>query len=130
MRIKNITVAFLALTLLALSAMSVAQPPQPNPQKIPKFAPDRVLVKFKPGSAASAIGKAHRQARGHTIRTIPGIGVQVVRVPAGTVAGKVAMYKANPNVQYAEPDYYRLLVVPNEDPGPAPAGGSLFEDQW
>ena len=130
MQTKYISAALLAFTLAALSAMSVAQSSNPKPQKIPKFAPDRVLVKFKPGSAASAIGEAHRLARGHTIRTIPGIGVQVVRVPAGTVPGKVALYKANPNVQYAEPDYYRLLVVPNEDPGTTPAGGNVFADQW
>lgn len=130
MRIKNIPVAFFSLALLALSTLSVAQHPQAEPQNIPEFAPDRVLVKFKPGTAASAIGEAHRQARGHTIRSIPGIGVQVVRVPAGTVPGKVAMYKANPNVQYAEPDYYRLLVIPSEDPGTTPAGGNVFADQW
>jgi len=130
MRIKNITVTLLAFTLFALSPMSAAQSSHPKPQKIPQFAPDRVLVKFKPGVAASAIGEAHRQARGHTLHTIPGIGVQVVRVPAGTVPGKVTAYKANPNVQYAEPDYYRLLVVPNEDPGTTPAGGNVFADQW
>jgi thermitase len=130
MRIRSIVVAFLAFTLLVLNTLSVAQPAQTKPQKIPKFAPDRVLVKFKPGSAAAAIGEAHRQAQGHTIRTISGIGVQVVRVPAGTVPGKVAVYRANPNVEYAEPDYYRVLVIPNEDPGTTPAGGDVFADQW
>ncbi len=127
---KNITVAILAVAFLTLSTMSIAQHPQAMAKKIPEFAPDRLLVKFKPGTAASAIGKAHRQAQGQTIRTIPGIGVHVVRVPAGTVPAKVAMYKANPNVQYAEPDYYRVLVVPHEDPGTTPAGGNVFADQW
>ncbi len=117
MQTKNITAALLAFTLFSMSAMSVAQSSHPKPQKIPPFAADRVLVKFKPGSAASVIGKAHRQAQGQVMRTIPGIGVQVVRVPPGTVPGKVAAYKANPNVQYAEPDYNRVLVVPSEDPG-------------
>jgi len=130
MRIKNIIATLLALTLLALSAVSAAQSRPPQPKQIPQFVPDRVLVKFKPGIAASAIGKAHRQVRGYTLRTIPGIGVQVVRVQAGTVKDKVAAYRANPNVQYAEPDYYRLLVVPTEDDGPTPAGGDLFADQW
>jgi thermitase len=130
MGIKNVTAALLAVTLLALSPISVAQPPQAKPQKIPEFAPDRVLVKFRPGAAAAAIGEAHRQARGHAIRTIPGIGVQVVQVPAGTVPARVAMYQANPNVLYAEPDYYRVLVIPNEDPGTTPAGGNVFAEQW
>jgi len=130
MRTKYISAALLAFTLATLSAISVAQAPNPKPQKIPKYAPDRVLVKFKPGSTATVIGRAHRQARGHVLRTIPGIGVQVVQVPVGTVQGKITAYKANPNVLYAEPDYYRLLVVPTEDDGPAPAGGDLFADQW
>ena len=95
MQTKYISAALLAFTLAALSAMSVAQSPNPKQQKIPKFAPDRVLVKFKPGSAASAIGEAHRQARGQTIRSISGIGVQVVQVPSGMVPAKVALYRAN-----------------------------------
>jgi len=90
-----------------------------------------VLVKFKPGTAASAVAEAHRQAGGHTLKTIAAIGVQVVSVPAGTVLAKVAAYKANPNVLYAEPDQYRVLVVPNEEPGPTPAGQSnYFGEQW
>ena len=130
MHIKNTINALLALTLLAWGGLSAAQQPQPKPQKPAQFAPDRVLVKFRPGTAAAAIGTAHRQARGHAIRTIPGIDVQVIRVPAGTVPAKVAIYRANPNVLYAEPDYYRLLVVPNEDPETTPAGGDVFADQW
>jgi thermitase len=65
------------------------------------------------------------------IREIPSIGVQVVNVPAGSVMAKVTAYQANPNVLYAEPDYYRLLVVPTEEPGPTPAGGgNYFTEQW
>jgi hypothetical protein len=111
--------------------MSAAQSPNPNALKAPRFAPDRILIKFKPGTAASEIGVAHRQAGGKTLKTISRIGVQVVQVPAGTVLAKVAAYNANPNVEYAEPDFYRVLVIPNEEPGPTPAGGgNFFEEQW
>ncbi len=105
------------LTLLGLAGISAAQPLNPQALNAPRFAPDRVLVKFKPGTAASAVGEAHRQAGGHKLKTIPGIGVQVVAVPAGTVLAKVAAYEANPNVLYAEPDQYRVLVIPNEGAG-------------
>jgi hypothetical protein len=68
---------------------------------------------------------------GRLLKTIPGIGVQVVEVPAGTVSAKVIAYVANPNVVYAEPDFYRVLVIPSEEPGPTPAGGgNYFEEQW
>ncbi|MGD2076429.1 MAG: S8 family serine peptidase [Gammaproteobacteria bacterium] len=126
----NLKIPFLAMTVLFVSDLLAAQPLNPESLPVPTFAEDRVLVKFKPGTAASAISQAHRAARGRTLRSIPGIGVQVVQVPSGGVPAAVDLYQANPNVQYAEPDYYRLLVVPHEDPGPTPAGGDLFEDQW
>jgi len=105
-------------------------------QGIPKYAPDRVLVKFRPGTAASGKDKAHHQAGGKDLRVIPGIGVHVVEVPAGSVPDKVARYQKNPNVEYAEPDFYRVLVLPDEgnDPGPSAggiiAGREYFEEQW
>jgi len=59
-----------------------------------------------------------------------------VKVPAGTVQQKIAGYQANPNVEYAEPDFYRVLIVPDEgnDPGPDAggiiAGRECFAEQW
>ena len=119
------------LSLLGLAGVSAAQAPNAAALKAPPFAPDRVLVKFKPGTAASAVTDAHQRAGGKTLKTISAIGVQVVSVPAGTVLEKVAAYKANPNVLYAEPDLYRLLVIPSEEPGPSPAGQlNYFGEQW
>ena len=104
---------------------------QPAPSAPERYAPDRVLVKFKPGTAAAQIAEAHRRASAIVLDNIAAIDVQVVRVAAGSVIAKVATYQANPNVLYAEPDYHRLLVVPNEEPGPTPAGGgNYFEEQW
>jgi len=130
----------LMVLLLLLSAGFVRQglavSPMPgivhaNPP--PPFAPDRVLVHFKPGTAASEIGKTHRRAGGHTLRIIPGIDVQVVEVPAGTVLNKLARYRANPNIAYAEPDYYRVLVIPDEEDYSPLYGGpdrDYFQEQW
>jgi len=104
--------------------------------QVPRFAPDRVLVRFRPGTAASATGKAHRQAGGRKLREIPGIGVHIVEVPKGSVQRKINAYLANPNVEYAEPDFYRVLIEPDEgnDPGPqdcgAVEGRDYFEEQW
>ena len=83
-------------------------------RQIPAYAPDRVLVKFHPGTAASEIGKAHRQSGGKQMKVIPGIGVHVIQVPKGGVEKKIAIYQANPNVEYAEPDFYRVLIIPDE----------------
>lgn len=102
---------------------------------VPRYAPDRVLVRFRSGTAASETGKAHRQAGGRKLKEIPAIGVHVVKVPEGTVEQAIARYQANPNVAYAEPDYYRVLIIPDEenDPGPPAgivAGREYFEEQW
>ncbi len=92
--------------------------------RIPRFAPDRLLVKFRPGTAASEMGRLHRKNAAKPLREIPGIGVHVLQVPKGSVRKMQARYQANPNVDYAEPDYYRVLVIPDEgnDPGPDVGG--------
>jgi subtilisin family serine protease len=104
--------------------------------RVPRFAPDRLLVKFRPGTAAAEIARMHRKNAAKPLGEIPGIGVHVLQVPRGRVRNKQDQYRANPNVEYAEPDYYRVLVIPDEgnDPGPD-AGGIItgreyFEEQW
>ena len=121
----------LGLSLVVLVGISPAQSTNPGARLAPRFAPDKLLVKFKPGTAASAISEAHRRAGARELKTISGIGVQVIEVPAGKVLASVAAYEANPNVLYAEPDFYRVLVVPSEEPGPTPAGQTdYFFEQW
>ena len=133
---NHIAILLLALALTCTARAEVGPAPatsvDPNQAGvIPRFADDRLLVKFRPGTPAAQIASAHRQAGAATIHTIPGIHVQVVAIPAGTVNAGMTMYSANPNVIYAEPDYNRVLVVPVEEPGPTPAGGSnYFDEQW
>lgn len=94
-------------------------------------APDRVLVKFRPGTPAAIKAEAHRAAGGRLLTTFDSIGVQLIRVPGGSVPAAIRIYESNPNILYAEPDYYRLLRVPTEEPGPTPAGGAdYFSEQW
>ena len=95
---KKIPCLLLVFTLLVLPAIQLSAASSPaNADKIrlsgpvssvlpgmPRFAPDRLLVKFKPGAAASERGKAHRQAGGKQLGAIPGIGVHVVEVPSGS----------------------------------------------
>ncbi|MDP5292935.1 S8 family serine peptidase [Oceanimonas sp. CHS3-5] len=120
---------FIPLALAGLLAMHVQAAPEPRPLK--PYADNRILVKFEPGTAATEMGKIHRRLGGKSLKTIPGIDVKVIQVPIGSVPEMVDAYNNNPNVVYAEPDYYRLLVVPNEEAGPTPAGGSnFFEEQW
>lgn len=126
-----IPAAALALLLPIAGQLCAAGTPAKPTLAIPRYAPDRILVKFRPGAPASAIAEQQRSTRATLLRELPEIGVQVLQVPRGSVEASVAAYRHNPNVQYAEPDYYRLLVLPSEEPGPTPAGGTdYFSEQW
>ncbi len=102
--------AFLLAFSLAWSAPAAG--PQPGTGA---FAPDEVLVKFKPGTPASDQALAHRQIGGQLKAEITALGVQVIGVPAGTVEARVAAYGRNPNVEYAEPNYVAYAIgIPND----------------
>lgn len=136
---RALTHIVVCLTLLPM--LAIAAPPAPKItqahinaalDRIPKYAPDRILVRFKPGTPASVIARMHRMANGLVHSTIPNIHVQVVRVPPGQVVNKLRAYRANPNVEFAEPDYNRLLVVPDEGRDPPLIGDdvNMFTEQW
>jgi subtilisin family serine protease len=102
-------------------------------KSIPTYAPDRVLVRFKPGTAAASNADLHRQAGGQRLKTIPHIGVEVIKIPKGRVQQTLQRYRANPNVEFAEPDYHRVLVLPTEGTDPPPpdgTGADFFPEQW
>lgn len=128
----RILIAALLFSLIGTVPLGHTAIPDLSTLNIPRYAPDRLLVKFKPGTAAIEIANQHMSANAQLLRTIPDIGVQLLQVPEGTVAASVAAYRHNPNVLYAEPDYYRLLVVPNEEPGPViyTGAGNYFDEQW
>jgi thermitase len=80
-----------------------------------EFVPGEVLVKFRPGTPAAEAAAAHRQAGGQPREVIPGIDVQVVRVPAGREQAAVEAYRRNPNVVFAEVNgFYAAIWTPND----------------
>jgi thermitase len=118
-RVLPVIVAiFLALTFSTgiFSAFSA------NSVSAAQFAPEEILVKFKPGTSASAIAQIHRQLGGQVKETIPSIGVQVVRVPASRLPDKVKAYSANGKVLYAEANSIAQAVGSPDDP--------YFGRQW
>jgi len=82
---------------------SQVQTEQPAPTESPVTAckPDTLLVKVKPGVDAPTVISRHG---GTLVRTISGIDVHVVAVPAGTGQQKIDEFMADPEVKYAEAD--------------------------
>lgn len=131
-------ILLLSISLTFFSASAIAMPVnakesgQRNLSPPPDYAPDRVLVKFQPGALASEIEHLTNRAGGRSLYVIQGLGVHVIRVPPGTVEHSIGLFKNNPNVIYAEPDLYRVLVIPNEGEDPPPTGtpNQYFNEQW
>lgn len=99
----------------------------------PAYAPDRILVKFRPGTAASEVGGLMRVSHAKSLKVISGIDVHVLQVPAGTVKTQLARLSQNPNVLYAEPDLNRITSVhyfPNEGDSDNIYASDYFSEQW
>jgi subtilisin family serine protease len=83
------------------------------------YAPDHVIVKYKPGlTAGTSLGASMSVVRNYRF-----IRASLVRVPSGqTAPGLVKELSRNPRVEYAELDYVRTAdTVPND---------ALFSQLW
>lgn len=139
---NHTTGSLLLLVSLLLFQLSAQAAPPITPtaadikaalKTIPAHAPDRLLVRFKPGTAASSISNTHRNANAQKIKTIKALDVQLLKVPPGQLHQKLKAYRNNPNVEFAELDYHRVLVIPTEGTDPPPPTGTgvdFFPEQW
>lgn len=125
-RAKWLSVAVLALGLLLAGCArffgpeNPAGPPEPAslssiPSPAAAFAPDQILVRFKPGVSGAAAAEVHRRLGGQVVQVIPRIDVQVVRIPLGKVPEMVQAYLREEVVEFAEPDHVAVAYyVPND----------------
>ena len=135
---KTARTTFLGLTLAVsicitgglVYAANVLKHETPQYETPPAFVPDEVVVAFKPGTPAEAKRAAHAQAGGRVINTHAAIHADLVGIPSGTVLNKIAVYKHNPNVRYAEPNYYRTLSSPSEGYDPFVCSDYYWYEQW
>jgi thermitase len=128
----SILLVFLICTAESLIyAATVLKHETPHFEPPPAFVPDRVIVAFKPGTPGLIKRAAHSQAGGRVINVLDSIGAELVGIPNGTVNEKIAAYRRNPNVRYAEPNYYRMLEQPpDEGLDPGVCNGGYFDEQW
>ena len=101
---------------IEVEPQEIKKPPFPPETAGPEYAPDEILVKFKPGVKRSLMAEIHARFGMVKIREIRRIGVHRLRIPAGrTVSQMVREYRRNPNVEYAEPNYVaRKYAVPDD----------------
>jgi thermitase len=80
------------------------------------YVPDRIVIKFQEGLRSADMIQLHASQGAAVVAEIPQIGVQILSVPPGEVEAKIAAYRADPRVEYAEPDYLAQPAYEPNDP--------------
>lgn len=82
-----------------------------------KYVPGEIIVKFKPGAKEDAIAKLNSRQGTSVLYTNRRLGFRRLGVPRGkNIAAMVELYKSNPNVAYAEPNYIAYAHwMPNDE---------------
>lgn len=101
-----------ALLLSLTGGLAIAQ--APDNAKGP--APDQILVKFLPGTPEKTKSDVHGRHGGRVVDVIPGIDVQMVKIPENKVNEKVKGYRGERTVQFAEPDFVAQAILTPNDP--------------
>ncbi|NND89329.1 MAG: hypothetical protein HKN42_00595, partial [Granulosicoccus sp.] len=125
---------FIYVLLLLVPAGIQAQPAGPA---LDRFAPDTVLVKFRPGTPAATKAQVHAAANANFVRTLTGTEVLLMRVPSGAVDRSLNAYRNNPNILTADKNYRRVIYLPatwegSETIGTPPNDLTFqnFNEQW
>ena len=100
----------------------------------PQYAPDEILVKFKPTLSEQTIEATIAAYQSKKLKRIPRINVYKIQVQTGTTLEETLYaLRRNPDVEYAEPNYIAYVTeTPNDplfdyqyalyNPGPGPPG--------
>ncbi len=87
----------------------------------PRYVPGEILIKYRAGADIARLQAATRATR---IETLPGPRWQRLKLPAPlTVEQAVAHYRAQPDVEYAEPNYRVRAAETTPD-------DTEFNQQW
>jgi subtilisin family serine protease len=94
----------------ALAARSV------QPARKARYIPGELLVKYRASARTAALEGSERQRGVSTLRTFESIRVRHLKLPEGmTVEEALEIYRDDPDVEYAEPNYYRHATVIPDD---------------
>jgi len=80
------------------------------------YVPGEILVKYNPHVAASHIRESQSRLRVRTVKKFKYIDVRHIRLPQSmTVETALEIYRNDPDVEYAEPNYYRYAKNTPDD---------------
>ena len=82
-----------------------------------EYAPDQVLVKFKPSFTSQDVETTLAAYEAKMMKRIPRIDIYQLQIPKGTtVEGMLYVLRQNPDVEYAAPNYKAYITVTPRDP--------------
>ncbi|MBS3909193.1 MAG: S8 family serine peptidase [Actinobacteria bacterium] len=109
---------FSSLPILPLFASPAGLPsiPRSSAPIEGEFVPGELLVKFKSTATSSKIDNAHRGIGAQKLEELRNSKTHRVKLPKGIDEhNAIANYEKLPDVEYAEPNYYRhALLTPND----------------
>lgn len=133
-----------AIVLAATIGHAQSHPAEPSPAQLaagargeratfqpradaPKYASDRIIVRFRPGTPKFRSEAAHAAVKARTIRAFKAVrDLEIVRLPEGMqVEAALRAYRKDPAVLYAEPDY-----VVHALQNPATPNDPRFAELW
>ncbi len=118
LNIRLLVISFIAVFGCLFPALSASGQNQPGSNMINHpYVKGELLVKYKP-SPSSAISGYYRDTWNiRPLRRLRSIGVHHVRLPGNiTVEEALGLFKEDPDVEYAEPNYYIYSSVIPTDP--------------
>jgi thermitase len=105
-RFLSVLGAVLLLALLILPSFILASPAKASSTSASSdYVPGELIVKFKNGVSSQSIQALHSKL-GAQVAKKSKYGWQVVKFKNASVESMMLKYKADPNVAYAEPNYY------------------------
>lgn len=103
----------LLIPLLFLGVLSVRAQTQPPINAA--YSPDEIIVKYKISTPEIVKSKLREKLQTVLKQKIDTLHVEILRVPLGKVHENIALFKNDPNIEYAEPNYIaKALAITND----------------
>ncbi|PEY32729.1 alkaline serine protease [Bacillus cereus] len=104
------------LVLSLVFGCIIYNPSVSNAESLSKeYVPNQIIVKFKDNTSLSKTQEFHKSVGAEVVSKDDVLKFEVIKFTKGTVKDKIKIYKNNPDVEYAEPNYYfHAFWTPND----------------